>query len=249
MRGAPVPIGGRTFELLVVLAQSAGELVTKNELMDRIWPGTIVLENTLYVHTAAIRKALGPHRGLLKTESGRGYRLLGNWTIRQHATATPSNATRQTPVSREVPATNFSASAAGLVGRSAEMQKLRDLISAYRVVTVTGPGGIGKTALAVEVARGLLAEFDDGGWLVELAPLSDPDLVPSTVAGVLGQNLGNEISAEALTRAVGEQKLLLVIDNCEHVIDAVANLASVFVRSCPHTTILATSREVLRIDG
>ena len=147
-------------------------------------------------------------------------------------------------------ASNFPVLVTGLVGRAAAMQKLRDLISAYRVVTVTGPGGIGKTVLALEVARALAAEFNDGGWLIELAPMSDPALTPSVVASVLGLNLGgDEISGEALTRAVGKQKLLLVLDNCEHIIDAVANLAAMFVRSCPHTTIVATSREVLQIDG
>ena len=87
--GAPVPVGGRAFEIIEVLAQSAGELVTKDELMDRIWPGAIVMENTLQVHTAAVRKALGPYRGLLKTESRRGYRLLGSWTVQHHGPATP----------------------------------------------------------------------------------------------------------------------------------------------------------------
>src|SRR3984885_10916369 len=81
--GAPVPGGGRAFEIIKVLAQSAGELVTKDELMNRIWPGAVVMENTLHVHTGAVRKALGPYRNLLKTESGRGYRLLGSWTV-QH---------------------------------------------------------------------------------------------------------------------------------------------------------------------
>ena len=117
-------------------------------------------------------------------------------------------------------------------------------------MTLTGPGGIGKTTLALEVARGLLGDFDGGGWFVELASLSDPDLVPSAVASVLGLKLsGGTISAESVARAVGEQHLLLVLDNCEHVIDAVANLTEVLVRRCPRTTILATSREVLRIDG
>src|SRR5579862_5379152 len=75
--GSPVPIGGRAFEIIEVLAQSAGELVSKDELIKRIWPGAIVTDNTLQVHAAAIRKALGPYRNLLKTEPGRGYRLLG----------------------------------------------------------------------------------------------------------------------------------------------------------------------------
>src|SRR5580698_4654631 len=80
--GSPVPIGGRAFEILEVLARSAGELVTKDELMDSVWPGAVVMENTLQVHAGSVRRALGPYRDLLKTESRRGYRLLGQWTVR-----------------------------------------------------------------------------------------------------------------------------------------------------------------------
>src|SRR5580658_10629703 len=82
--GSPVPVGGRAFEIVEALAQSAGELVTKTELMKRIWPGAVVMDGTLHVHAATLRKALGPYRGLLKTESRRGYRLLGDWTVRRH---------------------------------------------------------------------------------------------------------------------------------------------------------------------
>src|SRR6185369_5322270 len=106
-----------------------------------------------------------------------------------------------------------------LVGRSEAVRQVRDLLSAYRVVTLTGPGGIGKTTLALEVARRILGEFADGGWLVELASLSDPALVPSAVAGTLGLRLGSKtISAEAVARAITGKKILLVLDNCEHVI-------------------------------
>jgi predicted ATPase len=126
---------------------------------------------------------------------------------------------------------------------------VRDLVSAYRVVTLTGPGGIGKTSLAIKAVRYLLPDFEDGGWIVELASLSDPGLVPSTVAATLGLKITGEISAESVARAVGGRHLLLVLDNCEHVIDAVANLAETFTRLCPRTTIVATSREILRIDG
>src|SRR5580692_8879002 len=117
--GAPVPVGGRAFEIIEVLAQSAGELVTKDELMDRIWPGAIVMENTLQVHTAAVRKALGPYRNLLKTESRRGYRLLGSWTVRHHdAPALPAGLQRIS-TGDESPRTNFPASVTRLVGRAA----------------------------------------------------------------------------------------------------------------------------------
>src|SRR5262252_3467323 len=248
--GSPVPIGGRAFEFVEVLAQSAGELVTKDELMNRIWPGAIVMENTLQVHAGAVRRALGPYRGLLKTESRRGYRLLGDWTVRSRDAARPPIGLRRLPATDELTGTNFPAAVAPLIGRSAAQQRLQDLVSAYRVVTLTGPGGIGKSALALEVARSVVGEFADGGWLVELASLSDPDLVPSAVAGALRLRLGaNIISPEAVARAIAGRKLLLVLDNCEHVIDAAATLAETLIRLCPRATILATSREVFRIEG
>jgi non-specific serine/threonine protein kinase len=247
--GSPVPVGGRAFEIVEILAESAGKLVTKEELMNRVWPGAIVNDNTLQMHISAVRKALGPHRAVLKTESGRGYRLLGTWTARDRGPTTvvvaqPPSAIEKTPVA------NIPAVATALIGRSTAVQRLTDLVSAYRVVTLTGPGGIGKTALALEVAGGLLGEFEGAAWLVELASLSDPNLVPTAVASVLGLTLGGEqISAEAVARAVGGTNLLLILDNCEHVIDAAANFAEALVRMCPRTTILATSRETLRING
>ena len=133
--GSPVPVGGRAFEIIEVLARSAGELVTKDELMNRIWPGAIVMENTLQVHAAAVRKALGPHKSLLKTESRRGYRLLGDWTVRHHDELKPPVGLRRKPATGESPATNFPATITRLVGRSAAVQKLQDLVSAYRIVT------------------------------------------------------------------------------------------------------------------
>src|SRR5215472_6857907 len=247
--GVPVPLGGRAFEIVSVLVQADGELVSKNDLMDRVWPGAIVEENALQVHIAAIRKALGADRGMLKTQFGRGYRLLGSWKVVQDAPKPPAPAPAATPVPQaSTTTTNMPAAADSLIGRGGAVQYLRDLLGAYRVVTLTGPGGIGKTVLALEVARNL--NFSGDSLLVELASLHDPQLVASAVAAVLGLKLeGEETSPESVTRAVGVRKLLLVLDNCEHVIDAAAKLAETIVSRCPGTTVLATSREVLRIDG
>jgi predicted ATPase/DNA-binding winged helix-turn-helix (wHTH) protein len=248
-RGIAVPLGGRAFEIVTVLVQSASEVVTKDHMMERVWPGAIVGEGTLHVHISAVRKALGADRAMLKTVSGRGYRLLGSWTPQQREGTAPPVSAPLTRASGTTPANNFPPLINRLIGRAAACQFVRDLVSAYRVVTLTGPGGIGKTALAVKAVRYLLPEFEDGGWLVELASLSDPGLVPSTVASTLGLKLAGEISAESVARAVGGRHLLLVLDNCEHVIDAVANLTETLTRLCPRATIVATSREVLRIDG
>jgi predicted ATPase/DNA-binding winged helix-turn-helix (wHTH) protein len=247
-RGIPVPLGGRAFEVVTVLVQSASEFVTKDHLMERVWPGAIVGEGTIHVHISAVRKALGPDRVMLKTASGRGYRLLGSWTPQQREVAAPvySSPTR---TSESPPPNNFPPLITRLIGRAAACEFVRDLVSAYRVVTLTGPGGIGKTSLAIKAVRYLLPDFEDGGWIVELASLSDPNLVPSTVAATLGLKVAGEISAESVARAVGGRHLLLVLDNCEHVIDAAANLAETLTRLCPRTTIVATSREILRIDG
>ncbi len=254
--GSPVPLGGRAFDILEVLVRSAGELVTKDELIASIWPGAIIEENTLQVHVSAVRKALGPDRGLLRTSSGRGYRLSGVWVTRDghgagapvQADTSPESATKLTVVSR--PPTNLPAPTSELVGRALAQEQLRDLASAYRVVTLTGPGGIGKTALALWAARSLLPEFNGDVWLIDLASLSDPALAPSAIAGVLGLRLGGEpILPSSIAHMIGQRRLLLLLDNCEHVIKAVAELAETVVRSCPHASILATSREALRIDG
>jgi non-specific serine/threonine protein kinase len=193
--GAPVPIGNRAFEIISVLVQSAGKLVSKDDLMGRVW-GAIVEENTIQVHISAIRKALGPDRGMLKTISGRGYRLLGSWTIREeeHASAEPIYL-EQVRKSVRPFQSNLPSRTSDLIGRDGAVQHLRNLLSAYRAVTLTGPGGIGKTSLALEVARNLFPTFQGDAWLVELVSLSDPGLVSSAVASALELKLvSKEIS-------------------------------------------------------
>jgi predicted ATPase/DNA-binding winged helix-turn-helix (wHTH) protein len=249
-RGTPVALGNRAFEIVEVLARAGGQLVTKDDLMARIWPGAIVGDNTLHVHMAAVRKAFGPDRGMLQTAPGRGYRLVGGW-VGAHGEATESPlAPPPSAPSSERPTTNFPVIVTRLVGRSTAVQRVRDLISAYRVVTLTGPGGIGKTALAMKAVRGLLADFEHGAWLVELASLSDAALAPSALASALGLKLdGERVTPESLARAIGDGHLLLLLDNCEHLIDAVAGLVEEVTRLCSRATIVVTSREIMRIEG
>ena len=145
-RGIPVPLGSRAFEIVKVLVQTTG-FVTRDHMMEQVWPGVFVSEGTIRVHIFAVRKALGQDRAMLKTVSGRGYCLLGSWTPQQReATAAPVySALIRT--SGAPPANNFPPIITRLIGRAAAAQYVRDLVSAYRVVTLTGPGGIGKTSL------------------------------------------------------------------------------------------------------
>jgi predicted ATPase/DNA-binding winged helix-turn-helix (wHTH) protein len=247
-QGVAVPIGSRAFAIIEMLVQS-GKLVTKDELMARVWSGAIVEDNTVQVHISAIRKALGADRGMLKTVSGRGYRLSGSWTVRQESSAAEPDAPEGARVAEPSFLTNVPVAASALIGRESAVQYLCDLVSAYRVVTLAGLGGIGKTVLAAEVARRLFPTLEGDVLFVELVSLSDPSLVPSATASSLGLKLGGEISPESVARAIGGKRLLLVLDNCEHVVDAAAGLAETVVRLCSRASILATSREVLRIEG
>jgi predicted ATPase/DNA-binding winged helix-turn-helix (wHTH) protein len=249
-RGVPVAIGARAFRIVETLVQSAGRLVTKDELMQSVWPSTIVEEHTLHVHISAVRKALGPCRALLQTESGRGYRLTGSWTVRQqNGRAVPDARPAARPPAAAAQ-NNLPAATSDLIGRDHIIRHARDLVSAYRIVTLTGAGGIGKTRLALEVGRLLLPAFDADVWLVELASVSDASLVAPEIASALGLHIGgNNITAEALARAIGRRKLLLIVDNCEHLIDAAAKTVETVIHRCPCVSILATSRERMRIDG
>ena len=137
----PVPIGGRAFEIIEALVESAGEFVSKDDLMSRVWSGAIVEESALHVHISAVRKALGPDRGMLKTAYGRGYRLLGGWTVRRDSPSTAPVELETVPSPVPTFVTNIPVATA---------EHLQELLSAHRVVTLTGPGGIGKTVPALK---------------------------------------------------------------------------------------------------
>jgi len=145
---------------------------------------------------------------------------------------------------------NLPAQLTSFVGREGELARLIDALGEHRLVTLTGPGGVGKTRLALHAAGELAVDYRGGAWVVELAPLSDPAAVGHAVAGALGieQQPGRTIS-ESVVDALAFRDVLLVLDNCEHLIDEVARLAGEIVAHCPGVTLVATSRETLAIPG
>jgi len=145
---------------------------------------------------------------------------------------------------------NLPAQVSSFIGRDGELAEVRALVGSWRLVTLTGTGGAGKTRLALQVAAGLADNGGAGVWFADLAPLGDPDQVAVTVADVLGvrQEPGRPV-LDTLLEAVGGRSLLVVLDNCEHVIGACAKLTDALLRNCPNLAVLATSREPLGIDG
>lgn len=249
--GEPIKLGGRAFDVLMVLIEARGAVVSKDAIMSRVWPGRIVEENALQSHISALRAAFGPERDLIRTVSGRGYQFTGE--IRA-LSANPEERTATNAASPEakstLPPTNLSAPVSELIGRDDDLRELLALAAAHRLVTLTGAGGIGKTQLALAAARQLLPQFAGGIWLAELAPLADPGLVPVTVAAAAGLQLPTGgVSPEHVGHALGGKKLLLVLDNCEHVIAAAAAMAEALLHANPAACVIATSREPLKAEG
>src|SRR6185437_13690937 len=161
------------------------------------------------------------------------------------------------------PATNLRAELTSFVGRDTEIAEVRQLVGAHRLITLTGPGGAGKTRLAAEAGRAELPAMPGGVWLAELAPVTDPADVPQAVLAALGLRERSVVLAgrrpgipdepesplERLVGALSARQALLVLDNCEHLLDAAAVLADQVLAACPQVHILATSREPLNITG
>jgi predicted ATPase/DNA-binding winged helix-turn-helix (wHTH) protein len=250
--GQPIHLGGRSFDVLMALIEGQGAVVSKDALMNRVWPNRIVEESSLHVQISALRNALGADRKLIRTISGRGYQFTGEIrTVGANPDTEPVAGTVVPVPTVPVPTpTNLPEPVSELIGRDAELDEILGLAAAHRLVTLTGAGGIGKTSLGLEVARRLLPEFAHGVWLIELAPLSDPNLVPATVATALGLDLGdNDISPERVANALAAKQLLLVLDNCEHLAGAATNMAEAVLRANPAARVMATSREPLRAEG
>jgi predicted ATPase/DNA-binding winged helix-turn-helix (wHTH) protein len=239
--GVPVELGGRAFEILLALVEADGAVLGKDELIARVWPGRVVEENNLLVQIGALRKALGPDRTLVRTVARYGYQLCGPLRVVSASTGVSAE-----PATR----TNLPMRVTELIGREAELVAICALANTHRLLTLSGAGGIGKTSLSIECGRVLMPQFADGVWIAELGPLSDPQLVPVTVGGAVGLTLGGEMpSAERVAAALGSRQVLLILDNCEHLIEATARMAEAVLRVNPNAHLMATSREPLRVRG
>ena len=232
--GRPVELGDRAFDTLIALIDARGTVLSKDELISRVWPDRVVEENNLQVQISALRKALGPDRHLIRTVAGRGYQFTDE--IRED----------QTAVTRQARLTNLPSYLPELIGRENALGAVVDLVTAHRFVTLTGAGGVGKTRLALEAARQLLPRFPHGVWLVELGPLADPTLVPGAVAAALDVSLTGLATADRVAAVLRAKHALIVLDNCEHVIQAAALMGEALVLGGALVRVLVTSREPLR---
>src|SRR6202045_1414002 len=247
----PMGLGGRAFDVLMALIEASGAVVGKDALMHRVWPDRTVEENNLQAQISALRRVFGADRDLIRTIAGRGYQFTGE--IRTVSTAPVAQATAgiaQPTSTPSRPPTNLPEPISELIGREVELDEILELSASHRLVTLVGAGGIGKTRLGFEIARHLLPRFADGIWAIELAPLSNPELVPVTVATTLGLELAlGTASPLTVANALRSKQLMLVLDNCEHVVDAAARMAESLLRVNPAARVIATSRELLRVEG
>jgi len=246
--GARVPLGNRAFDILLLLLDQAGKLVSNEAIFRHVWPRSVVVQNNLRVHVTALRKALDDGRD--------GSRWIVNVPNRGYGFVAP--------VSRG-PSNEGPLSAAGgpkvsalavplhrIVGRDAAFEALAGLLRQHRLVSLVGAGGIGKTTLAVSMAA-RATSAPDGPWsgvhFVDLAPLVEGNQVPGAVAAVLGLIADVDDAMSNLLAHLHDKSLLLLLDNCEHVLGAAAAFAETVLRAAPAVTILATSREPLNAEG
>ena len=237
--GAPVTVEPQVFRVLTYLAEHGGRVVTKEELLDNVWGDRFVSESALTTRIKQARRAVGDDgstQSVIKTIHGAGYRFVAR--IEQ----LDSTAGRRSGLPP--------AAVTPLIGRDDDVVAITELVRRHRLVTLTGVGGVGKTRLALEVARTLDTELSDGVRWVELAPVLDAGALPAALAGALDvATQSDQRDVDGIAAALSGRDVLLVLDNCEHLVDAVADLARTVLGGADTVTILTTSREVLGIEG
>src|SRR5471030_3026167 len=238
--GKPVALSSRALEILIVLLERNGDVVSKQELMARVWPGTIVVDASLRVHLVALRKALRDERcdgSYIGNVSGRGYRFT-------------ETIVRLAPDAQRPTAMNsLPAPILRLIGRDDAVAALVRELPARRLASLVGGGGIGKTSVALAAGQLLAAGYPDGASFVDLSPLSDAALVPAALAASFGVSVLPEAGVRFLLQYLGGKQMLLLLDNCEHLVGGVAALVETLLRHCPGVHVLATSREPLGVEG
>ncbi|WP_315802216.1 ATP-binding protein [Bradyrhizobium sp. SZCCHNS3002] len=241
--GAPLHIGGRALDILIALTQRPGEVVDKRELVQRIWADVHVDEGSLRFHIAALRKVLG--------DGGKSARYVVNVPGRGYCFAAPLTQPPVAPAAVEAaaPRAPLPPSLAKMIGREDVVEKISSGLSQHRFITVVGPGGIGKTAVAVTVAHRRSADFAGQVVFIDFGPLRDPRLAATAIASAVGLAVNADDPLPALLANLQDKRTLLIFDSCEHVLETLAPLAERLVRDLPMLHVLATSRESFRSEG
>src|SRR6185437_2501174 len=243
--GVPEALGSRAVGVLAVLVRNAQTYVEKSAILDAAWPGVVVEEGNLTVQISAIRRVLAQVPGgerWIETIARRGYRFVG--PVKEvTGDRNPQSARGSKRLNLPEPLTSF-------IGRERQLAEIKRLLPKTRLLTIVGVGGIGKTRLALQLAAEVSEAYRDGVCFVELAPLADPSLVPNAAAQVLGvRDVRGKSLPEAISVHVRNRQLLLLLDNCEHVLEASARLVDVMLTKAADLTVVATSREPLRVSG
>jgi predicted ATPase/DNA-binding winged helix-turn-helix (wHTH) protein len=244
--GATLPLGGRALGILIALAERAGEVVGKQDLIARVWPDVTVGESSLRFHVTGLRKALGDGQGgarFVTNIPGRGYCFVAliSHPDESPPLLPPPKVTERRP--------SLPPRLVRMVGRDETVDTVTARLLAQRFVTIVGPGGIGKTTVAIAVADALLASFQNSVYFADFTPLTDASLVPATLASALGLSVRSNNPISAIVGFLHAKRTLIVLDCCEHLIDATALLAERIFAEAPEIHILATSRESMRVEG
>lgn len=243
--GNPMHLGSRALDILAALTERAGETVTKEQLIARAWPDMVVDEGALRVHVAALRRALRDGRGgnrFITNIPGRGYSFVA--PVRREPGR--ETAVRLNP---QALGNNLPAQLTRVIGRTEIIATIVARAVQQRFLTIVGPGGVGKTTVAVAAAGALGDSYSDGVWFVGLGSLQEPALVTSAISAAMGGTPGVGDPLSSLLAWLRDKHALIILDNCEHVINAVAAAAEAMLKAAPQVTILATSREALRAEG